>query len=257
MALRQVGYNQHYYWDTIARTGGGDAAKWIRLLSKKFDGSSGLIPRPELDEILRDYTSLADFPCAVFAEDLIAAYPDAKVILSVRDGPEAWYQSFDSTVWRYQRRKIYPRTVSERFWAVLMKRTSLAKIMTLIIDNTPLRDFPTQGRQWYLDHNEKVRKLVPEDRLLEFNAKEGWGPLCEFLSVEQPACAYPQANDTENFQKAVDRRWVIFQIRKARGWLDMLSVVMVGVSIILCFLDIKDRALYSNWLAWSSVSVST
>lgn len=255
VALKQVGYDRHYYWDTQARNGRGDPAKWIRLLSRKFDGSSGLIPKSDLDAILGDYTSLADFPCALFAEDLIAAYPDAKVILSVRDSPEAWYRSFDDTVWRYQRRKIYPQGLSERFWAVVTKTTNLARVMTLIIHNTPLREFPTQGRQWYLDHNEKIRKLVPQDRLLVFNAKEGWGPLCEFLGVKQPEGPYPTTNNTQNFQRMVDRHWVTWQARKTQSWLQMLSIAMLGTTVILFLLDIKDRAWYSNRLAWSGISI--
>ena len=33
----------------------------------------------------------------------------------------------------------------------------------------------------YSRHNAFVRSVVPKDQLLEFNAKQGWGPLCEFL----------------------------------------------------------------------------
>lgn len=241
----------------MSLNGKGDAVKWIRLLEQKFNGSGGLVSKEDLDTILDDYTSLADFPCAVFAEDLIAAYPDAKVILSVRDSPDAWYRSFNDTVWKYQRRKIFPSSLSERFWGTLMKGTDLGRLMSLIFYNTSLRRFPTQGRQWYLDHNEMVRRLVPGDRLLELNAKEGWGPLCEFLGVEQPAGAYPTTNDTQRFQKGVDRLWAKWQMRKMRDWLQWLSVLMVGLTIILSFLDIKDRGLFNIGVVQSRISIMT
>src|ERR1700761_1437417 len=41
--------------------------------------------------------AVTDVPHILFAEDLIAAYPDAKVILTTRD-PEEWWKSYSSTV---------------------------------------------------------------------------------------------------------------------------------------------------------------
>ena len=42
---------------------------------------------------------------------------------------------------------------------------------------------------------------VPEDRLLVWDPKEGWEPLCEFLEMDVPEQPLPHVNDTENFQK--------------------------------------------------------
>ena len=43
---------------------------------------------------------------------------------------------------------------------------------------------------------EEVKATVPKDRLLVFEAKEGWEPLCKFLNVPIPENPYPRVNDT-------------------------------------------------------------
>ena len=61
----------------------------------------------------------------------------------------------------------------------------------------------------YHRHNEHVRKVVPKDQLLEFNPKDGWEPLCEFLGVPVPTdehgrkTKYPHVNDTKNIRSSL------------------------------------------------------
>ena len=40
-----------------------------------------------------------------------------------------------------------------------------------------------------------VKNTVPSDRLLVFEAKQGWNPLCEFLDLPIPIDPYPHVND--------------------------------------------------------------
>lgn len=50
-------------------------------------------------------------------------------------------------------------------------------------------------RQGYLDHNAHIRKVVPQERLLTFHAKDGWEPLCAFLDVAVPKEPFPNINE--------------------------------------------------------------
>jgi hypothetical protein len=50
-------------------------------------------------------------------------------------------------------------------------------------------------------HNAEVMSTVPKDRLLVFEAKQGWSPLCRFLEVDLPDKDYPRVNSTEDFNK--------------------------------------------------------
>ena len=62
--------------------------------------------------------------------------------------------------------------------------------------------YPADGnlRKTYLDHYEHVRKITPEDRLLEHHPQDGWRPLCEFLGKPIPQAEdYPRVNDSAAF----------------------------------------------------------
>jgi len=46
----------------------------------------------------------------------------------------------------------------------------------------------------YLEHNSRVKALIPRDQLLVYNVKQGWKPLCEFLGVDVPDVPFPRLN---------------------------------------------------------------
>ena len=48
----------------------------------------------------------------------------------------------------------------------------------------------------YNEHNENVMTKVPSDRLLVWNVKEGWEPLCKFLNHPVPKEPIPHDNKT-------------------------------------------------------------
>ena len=50
-------------------------------------------------------------------------------------------------------------------------------------------------------HNEAVKRTVPTNRLLVFEASMGWQPLCDFLEVPVPAQDYPRTNSTDEFKQ--------------------------------------------------------
>lgn len=57
----------------------------------------------------------------------------------------------------------------------------------------------------FKQHTENVINTVPPARLLVFDVKQGWEPLCRFLDVPVPDSPFPHVNDTEEF-KAMNRR---------------------------------------------------
>ena len=68
-------------------------------------------------------------------------------------------------------------------------------------------DFERNARKVYDEHYAKVRSLVPKDRLLDYNVKQGWDPLVKFLGVEHPNIPFPKGNEkivfVKRFQKAL------------------------------------------------------
>ena len=74
-----------------------DCDMWIEALDAKFQGKGKPFQRADWDQLLGSYSAVADVPAVAFAEDLIEAYPEAKVVLVERD-VENWYKSFDDAL---------------------------------------------------------------------------------------------------------------------------------------------------------------
>ena len=62
-------------------------------------------------------------------------------------------------------------------------------------------------KQFALDvferHNEDVKSKVPADKLLVYEIKQGWEPLCDFLDVPVPDSPMPHLNDATSFRAMV------------------------------------------------------
>ena len=81
----------------------------------------------------------------------------------------------------------------------------------------------------FLKHNERVRKVVPQGQLLEFDVKEGWAPLCRFLGVERPEGAFPHVNDSEAYVRSFRRARDGVVVRVLGQGLMVLVAVMAAV----------------------------
>ena len=152
--------------------------------------------------LLADYQSTTDWPCCAFYEQLMQAYPDAKVILSVRD-PEKWYESVRATIYRSSTMSRSPLLRLFILTNPMLKSVigTSRMIRTLIWQNTFHNNFEDKeyAISVFNQHNEEVTQHVPADKLLVFNVKEGWEPLCAFLGVDVPDTPFPHMNDRENF----------------------------------------------------------
>ncbi len=141
--------------------------------------------------MLARYRAIVDWPGSSFWPELSAAYPDALVLLSVRD-PEGWYRSASNTIfltfdnmppevapWLEAVRKLLRDRFSDRF------------------------DDPTAMMDAFARHNDAVRAAVPADRLLEWSLGDGWEPICERLGLPVPAEPFPVTNTTDEFREMI------------------------------------------------------
>jgi hypothetical protein len=139
-----------------------------------------------------NYRSSCDWPSCYFYKELAERYPQAKVILTLRD-PEAWFKSVSNTIiGSFKGPMILPdgRRVGPPgdFVPLLGQKTFGGHF-----DEAHMIDV-------FNRHNEEVRRTIPKERLLVFDAKQGWEPLCEFLGVPAPATPFPKTNSTEEFR---------------------------------------------------------
>ena len=148
------------------------------------------------------YAATVDWPGCSFYEPLLEVFPDAKVLLTVRD-PEAWYESTLRTIHAVQA-AARGGELAGGTQAPPSPRV-MRVIGSLIWDGTFEGRF--QDREFAIGvfnrHNEAVKARVPAERLLVHEIRDGWEPLAEFLEVPVPATPFPHLNDTAAFRQMV------------------------------------------------------
>jgi hypothetical protein len=151
--------------------------------------------------VLEGFVATLDIPCCSNYARLAGLFPEAKVVLSLRDSPEAWVKSMQETVVWYH--PLYG-SWSYLLW-ILLTPTRWAWVRLLMSTQCfgqmgNLRDAENMKR-FYVRHNERVRATLEPGHLLEFNVKQGWAPLCAHLGVAVPDQPFPQVNDSKERQK--------------------------------------------------------
>ncbi len=142
---------------------------------------------PDWEALFEGYNSCVDWPAAHCWRELMAVYPEAKVILTWRS-PENWWTSFEATILKFV------STTTDR------KSVAVRIVEKAFDDRAGDRDFMI-GR--YEAHVADVVATVPPERLLVHRLGEGWEPLCAHLGVPIPAEAYPSRNTTAELQARV------------------------------------------------------
>jgi hypothetical protein len=175
--------------------------------------------------VLGVYEATMDWPACTFYGELMERHPDAKVILSVRD-PERWYESVRNTI--YELSVIVPRHPLYRIGYTFVRLLVLRGPGNIDLADEIIWQGTFDGRfedenyaiEVFERHNAEVQQRVPENRLLVYDVKSGWGPLCEFLGVEEPDEPFPRTNDTAQMR------------RRLRG----VKAISIAVTATLTFL---------------------
>ena len=194
LALEKLGYGPCYHMEDLLKQL-EDIRYW-----------EGIKARGDTDweRLFGSYQSAVDFPVVACYQQLLKKYPDARVILTLRDEDD-WYETASRAIL-----KVQPGLAEKiRIALKLPFSPRLRKLM---------RVFRMSGQFWqehvgprykergpaiafYRQWNEQIRKEIPSGKLLEYEVKEGWQPLCEFLGVEVPNEPFPRANSRQEFQQ--------------------------------------------------------
>ena len=147
------------------------------------------------DELLarvEQYDSLEDFPWLLLHEEIDAAFPGSKFILTTRISAKTWFRSVCAHA-----DKTGPHPVNLSVYGHAMPRG--------------------HGRrhiQIYEDHNRKLREYFrgrPDDFLDAcWEQGDGWRELGEFLGLKAPDLPFPHANKSPTGIERIKRR--------IRGW---------------------------------------
>ncbi len=131
-----------------------------------------------------DVEAVTDLPAALFYRELMDAYPDAKIILTVR--PELdWLRSM---------KQHYEVAVPEFNRGNALMLEEARRTQEFAYGSAQV--VPWLYLKKYRDHNWMVQHYVPADRLLtlELGRNMGWEPLCAFLGVPVPDRPFPRTN---------------------------------------------------------------
>lgn len=143
--------------------------------------------KPDWDALFNGYVSMVDHPGCRFWRELMDYYPDAKLIHTVRD-PNRWFDSTQATIFAPDSPAATPPEPLRAFFNMVMEEYE---------GRQHERDFMVEHFQ---RHTDDVLATVPPERLLVFEAAQGWDPLCAFLGVPVPDAPYPRENSTADFQ---------------------------------------------------------
>jgi len=183
IALEQLGFGPCYHMMEVFGHP-GHAELWEKSVREGSD---------DWKAALAGYKSSVDWPSCHFWREQMKAWPDAKVILTERE-PHVWYKSMSQTILPSMARPLpadAPLSVAAQM-----------RMGKLIIEEKTFGGHTDEAHvlDAYRAHNAAVRREVPAEKLLVFDASQGWEPLCRFLGVPVPATAFPKTNSTEEFR---------------------------------------------------------
>lgn len=141
---------------------------------------------PSWEEFFRGYGATVDWPAAPFWSEISVAFPEALILLSVRD-VDAWWKSASSTIF-VALASYFADDAPDDGW------TRMGRGM--MISFSPAWQDEASAKAAYLAHNDLVRTAAPKDRLLEWHPDEGWEPICARLQLDVPHEPFPHTNTT-------------------------------------------------------------
>ena len=196
-ALNQLGFPCYHMQEVILNKANKSHLDFWRKVANTPPGTQN-----DWTQVFAKYTATVDNPgCCVWRE-LLTAYPDAKVLLTLHPrGAEAWYDStidtiyFTETMWQFK--------VLE--WLTPFGR-KFGDMSRKLIWQRSLRGTMSDKAKAiarYSAYVDEVRAEVPPDKLLIFEVTQGWDPLCAFLGVEKPKTPFPNLNDRASIKKTI------------------------------------------------------
>jgi hypothetical protein len=234
IALRTLGYTP-YHMRTIL-TNPKEIPLWQEAVNttllppqERPEGQKTLAPyaKAEFDKLLGEYDVVADLPGCVFAQQLIEAYPEAKVILTTREYDD-WEDSMQDSLWCFLTWRLFAA-------CRILNITQMAPLMKLLHSLFRAHNANHYGgpaaRDAYQTHYDSIRSIVPASRLLEVEAEKelGWERLCAFLGNgrKPPNAEYPKVVEDSAMRTTLEKAW-----RGMARYVVMMAILPALVAVI-------------------------
>lgn len=212
IALETLGFGRCYHFTEMLRA--RHVALWLAVVRGE---------RADWDTIFEGFGATTDWPAAAYYRELAAHYPDAKLVLTTR-AAEDWYRSI--------RRTLYPLRRALPSW--LPGFSGIARLTDAVIWLGTFGGRVTDRAHAlavYERHVAEVRTEIAKERLLVFDVRDGWEPLCEFLGVPVPAgVEFPRVNGASRVIRVTRLLWGI-------QWLLAATAVVLGTWMAVALLS--------------------
>ena len=185
MALEELGLGPCHHMEEVF-TNPAQLPFWQAVANKQH---------VDWDDVFSGYVSAVDWPSAHYWRELAEAYPNSRILLSVRPA-ERWWESFSATIKKILEIKDtipeeYPRSVADMGYKIIAEQT---------FENN--MDDKAKVLSAFRKRIEDVKQAIPAERLLIFDVSDGWVPLCNFLDLPVPDGEFPSSNSKSEFWEA-------------------------------------------------------
>lgn len=178
------------------------------------------------DEIFEGFRATVDWPSTAYYRELMEHYPNARVVLTVRD-PDSWYRSVSETIYAVHRtvpgwlKRLPPLAPGSRMIRAVIWQGQLQGRF----------EDPQAAREIFRQHLDDVKRTVPPERLLVYHVGEGWGPLCRFLDVPVPEnMPFPHVNERASMKRFL---FVLRLLVKLPYILAAAGLAWLGASVLI------------------------
>lgn len=166
-----------------------------------------ILGKPDLQLIAdSNFTALVDLPSSLFFEQLLQEYPDCKFVLTTRDNSETWFRSWNSL----SESSVIPMYLGGLLFPTVRKYSNYMRWIygfvnqdaSYLTSTFPKTDSIRENAiDSYERHNQRVREVIPPQKLLEYNVRDGWEPLCQFLEISNcPTKPFPKSNSARSMR---------------------------------------------------------
>ncbi|CAK8693213.1 unnamed protein product [Clavelina lepadiformis] len=235
-ALTELGYNVYDFLEQYKYQG----KEWMKIF--KHGGTT-----EDFRRMFENVDAVTDVPACYFWDEIHKAFPDAKIVFSIRD-EESWVKSMNKQIYENTRPIVrILRILSPTMWQLVRYGNLMSWAVFGAIPHVPLfgrgKMNETAVRMTYRRHNAHVLQNAPKDKLLIYNVKEGWEPLCKVLGVDVPSKPFPHRNVRGNIMQEMLEKDPLF-IRGQRE-------VMISMATLLALFSYGSyRFVSSNPMTW-------
>lgn len=233
LALNILGFKTYHMYDVIASESHSHLWK---------DFAEGHSTVEDVITLMRrsGFNATIDHPAADIYMEQMRLFPDAKVILTVRESGAQWEKSWD-TLMSVARVMDAPFTLTyPNFFRYIPNFNNLIPIRCMFgTFNLGLKpcelayEYPKKRAGWLAEQYDawvaKAKATVPASKLLEFNVKQGWEPLCAFLGKPVPNVPFPKSNDGASITRIKVFMQVVVYV-----YVPCLMLMVIGCSRCCC-----------------------